>query len=418
MKRLLLIASAPLALATPLAAQDMGSMPGMNMPGMHHPPAHSAAPHARARPARHPGAAAHRARPARRAHAAPARHSPGHAGQAAMPGMRMPAAPPHDHGAAHSAGTPAPGHEAMDNMPGMATPQGGHQGHDMGAMPGMAPATPPAAGTMQAMPGMESGTHAAPEPAGTDLPAATAPPPPAPADHAADVRFPPAAMAAARRQFAFEHGGGMTRTYSALLNIAEYQARRGRDGFRWDGEAWYGSDVSRLFVKSEGEGSFGRGVDAAEVQALYSRAIDPYWNLQAGLRYDFRPNPSRVYATLSLEGLAPGFFETSAALFLSNKGDLLARAEAWTDERITQRLVLQPRVELNFAAQDVPENGIGSGLSDAEAGLRLRYEIRRELAPYVGISWTRRFGDTGRYSRAAGEGTGGWSAVFGIRTWF
>jgi len=145
---------------------------------------------------------------------------------------------------------------------------------------------------------------------------------------------------------------------------------------------------------------------------------DRYWNLQAGLRQSFQSGPDRPYAVLSVEGLAPYWFEIEGSLFLSSKGNLLARAEAYYDQRITQRLILQPRVELNFAAQDVRENRIGSGLSDAELGLRLRYEIRREFAPYVGISWERRVGDTARFRRAAGEDAQGTSFVAGIRFWF
>ena len=194
--------------------------------------------------------------------------------------------------------------------------------------------------------------------------------------------------------------------------------RKGSDGFRWDGEAWLGGDINRLVLKSEGGGAFSSGVDSAEIQALYSRAIGPYWNVQAGVRHDFQPNPSRTYATIGIEGLAPYWFEVEGALFLSDKGDVLARAEGYYDQRITQRLILQPRVELNFSAQDVPENRIGSGLSNAELGLRLRYEIRREFAPYVGISYERKVGDTARYARADGEGVGGTSFVLGVRAWF
>ena len=111
-------------------------------------------------------------------------------------------------------------------------------------------------------------------------------------------------------------------------------------------------------------------------------------------------------------------FQVDAAAFLSTDGDLTARVEAEYDQRITQRLILQPRAELNFAAQDVPENRIGSGLSNAELGLRLRYEIRREFAPYVGVSWDRRFGDTARYARADGDRATSKSIVAGVRVWF
>src|SRR3546814_11929731 len=130
-------------------------------------------------------------------------------------------------------------------------------------------------------------------------------------------------------------------------------------------------------------------METAEIQALYSRALDPYWNLQAGVRYDFKPNPSRTYATVGIEGVAPYWFETEAALFLSNKGDVLGRIEGYYDQRITQRLILQPRVELNLSAQDVPETRIGAGISNAEFGLRPRSEAigrascRERVGEYV-----------------------------------
>ncbi len=223
-------------------------------------------------------------------------------------------------------------------------------------------------------------------------------------------------MAKADRDLRREHGG---MTYPVvMLNIAEYQARRGRNGYRWDGEASFGGDINRFTLKSEGEGSFGERLEQAEIQALYSRALDPYWNLQVGVRHDIRPNPSRTYATLGIEGLAPYWFEVEGALFLSNKGEVSARVEAYYDQRITQDFVLQPRGEANFSAQDVPELGTGSGLTDLEVGLRLRDERAREFAPYVGVSWERQFGDTARLSRARGEGTGGFRFVAGVRAWF
>jgi len=254
------------------------------------------------------------------------------------------------------------------------------------------------------------------EPSGTALPAGDAPAPAVAKDWAADAYSDPAEMGRVRASLWKEHGGG---SFSQIMfNLAEYRIRKGRDGFRWDGEGWFGTDIDRLVVKSEGEGRFGDGVESAEIQALYSRAIDPYFNLQAGIRHDLPPNPSRTYATLGVEGLAPYWFEVEAAVFLSDKGDVLARVEGYYDQRITQRLILQPRVEFNLAAQDVRAAGIGSGLSDAELGLRLRYEIRREFAPYVGISYDRTFGDTARFARASGEKAGATSLVAGVRAWF
>ena len=277
------------------------------------------------------------------------------------------------------------------------------------SMHGMAPMPPaaPAAAAPAATPTAEGGT--ALKPGGGQAPDV-------PTDHYADRFYPPATMQRARDEMHAEHGG---QSFSQVIfNLAEYQAVKGGDGYRWDGEAWFGGDINRLTLKTEGEGLLRGGVEAAEVQALYSRAVDPYWNLQAGVRHDFRPGPQRTYATVGVEGLAPYWFDVEAALFLSDKGDLLARVEGYYDQRITQRLILQPRAELNFAAQDVRDNRIGSGLSTVELGLRLRYELAREFAPYVGVSWERKVGDTARFARADGDGRTSKSVVFGVRFWF
>lgn len=251
---------------------------------------------------------------------------------------------------------------------------------------------------------------------GMTKPAGSEPPPAPPTESAADRLFSPAEMATARAQLRREHGGAQ---HSMILfNLAEYQVRSGRDGLRWDGEGWFGGDINRLVVKTEGEGEFAHTIDDAEVQLLYSRAIGPYFDLQGGVRYDFEPDPSRTYLTIGFEGLAPYWFEVEGAVFLSNKGDVLGRLEGYYDQLITQRLVLQPRAEFNLAAQDVPENGVGSGLSNIELGLRLRYEIRREFAPYVGVSWERKLGDTSRFARREGERVRSSSLVLGLRTWF
>jgi copper resistance protein B len=385
-----LIAAALLGYAASANAQAMDhSMPGMNMPGMQMPakPKPKASkpktPAAREAPAKKPATKARTAPPATSKPTKPAADP--HAGHdmGSMPGMQM---PPDE--------APAAPVQDMSTMPGMQM-----EGHDMST------------------PGMDmSGMQPAGPKSGTDLPAGNAPPPPLPMDNAADRAFPPATMAAARQEFAEEQGGGTF--YQVILNLNEYQFRNGRDGYRWDGELWVGGDINRLTLKSEGDATFGEGVESAEIQALYSRAIGPYFNLQAGIRHDFQPSPTRTYATVGFEGLAPGMFEVEGALFLSNKGDLLGRLEGYYDQRITQRFILQPRAEANFAAQDVPENRIGSGLSNIELGLRLRYEIKREFAPYIGVSWDRQVGDTARFARAAGENPSSTSFVAGIRVWF
>lgn len=246
--------------------------------------------------------------------------------------------------------------------------------------------------------------------------APAAPPPPKPSDHAAERFYDPAQMAAARAQLAREHGGG--RAWKVMLSTAEVAPQAGDDAYAWEGEAWYGGDLNRLVLKSEGEGVFGGDLHGAEVQALYSRAIGPYFDLQAGLRHDFEPGPSGTYAVLGFEGLAPYWFEIEGAAFLSEKGDLSARLEGAYDLRLTQKLILEPRAELGLAAQDVPELGVGSGLTEAELGLRLRYELRREFGPYLGVVYERKLGETADLARADGEEIEDTRFVLGVRAWF
>jgi copper resistance protein B len=244
-------------------------------------------------------------------------------------------------------------------------------------------------------------------------PQPTAAPTP-PTDHAADRHFDPTVMAAARAALFHEHGA--MQLSQVMINLAEYKPGKHGDGYAWNGEAWIGGDIDRLVIKSEGEG--GKALEHAEVQAMWSHALDPYWNLQLGARQDIRPRPGRTYAAVALEGLAPYWFEVEASLFLSNKGDVSARIEAYHDMRLTQLFILQPRIEANFAASDDRATGTGSGLSDAEIGLRLRYEISRQFAPYIGIVHERKFGDTGRLAAAAGDKRRDTRAVLGLRAWF
>jgi len=244
----------------------------------------------------------------------------------------------------------------------------------------------------------------------------TAAPPAPPMDHAAERYYSPEAMAAARAQLAREHGGGTA--WKVMLDQAEVRPTAGDDGYAWEGEAWYGGDINRLVLKSEGEGAFGGDLHAAEVQALYSRTISAYFQLQAGVRHDFEPGPSRSYAVVGFEGLAPYWFELEGAAFLSEKGDASARLEGSYDLRLTQRLILQPQGELNLAAQDVPELGLGAGFTSAEIGLRLRYEFRQEFAPYVGVAYERQLGETAKFTRMAGDDVEEARLVLGVRAWF
>jgi copper resistance protein B len=173
-----------------------------------------------------------------------------------------------------------------------------------------------------------------------------------------------------------------------------------------------------VWLKAESEGELGDQAHNIEIQALYSRAISPFFDARFGIRHDVRPNPARSHLVVGLQGLLPFVFEVDAALFLSDEGDLSGRVETEYDLQVTQRLILQPRIELDLAAQATPEFGIGSGVSSIEAGMRLRYEIRRELAPYVGIAWNRKLGDTADFARVAGEDRRNLQVVLGTRFWF
>ena len=247
--------------------------------------------------------------------------------------------------------------------------------------------------------------------------AETAPPPGAGsgAARAADAIWGAGAMAPSREQLVKENGGQTLAWFMA--DRAEYRAHAGSNGYLWDVQGSYGGDLDKFFFKSEGEGNFGEKIESAEVQALWSHAIAPFFDLQTGFRQDFAPR-DRSYAVIGVQGLMPYRFEIDSALFLSDQGHLTARLEAELDQRITQRLILQPRIEANFAAQDVPELGIGAGLDKAELGLRLRYEIAREFAPYIGVEQEWKFGGSADYARAAGEDPSITNFVVGVRFWF
>ena len=244
-------------------------------------------------------------------------------------------------------------------------------------------------------------------------------PPPASAGSgppsAADAIWGAEAMRASREALRAENGG--MKTFWFQGDRAEYRAREGGDGYLWDVQGYYGGDLDKVWFKSEGEGTFGESPEAAEIQGLWSHAIGPWWDLQAGVRQDLT-GPERTHAVIGVQGLAPYMFEVDAAAFLSTKGDLTARVEAELDQRITQRLILQPRAEVNLAAQDIPELGVGAGLDSVELGLRLRYEFAREFAPYIGVEQESKVGQSADYARAAGEDPSVTNYVLGIRFWF
>jgi len=208
----------------------------------------------------------------------------------------------------------------------------------------------------------------------------------------------------------------------ALFDLLEYQSVPGTNALRWDFLSWRGGDRQRFWLKSEGAVYPGtRAGGEADLQALYGKLVSPFFDVQIGARveqrYDAAASPTRVFAVFGLQGLAPGRFEIEPVLFVSNKGKVSARVTAAFDLLQTQRLIFQPRFEADFAVQRDDEFGVERGVRDIEVGLRLRYEIRREVAPYFGISYRQSLGATRSRAVREGEVPHQLQVVFGIRTW-
>lgn len=205
--------------------------------------------------------------------------------------------------------------------------------------------------------------------------------------------------------------------YKVMIDKLEVRSTGGPNPLLLDADAWIGYDLNKFWFKTEVEVVDGR-TEEAEVQFLYSRAIAPFWDFQAGWRHDIRPQPKRDFLALGFKGLAPYLFEVDAGLFFGESGQVGARLDAEYEYLLTQKLILSPEIEMNFYSKDDEAVGIGSGLSDMELGLRLRYEIKREFAPYIGVNWTKKFGQTANFARDEGEETSDIQFVVGIRAWF
>lgn len=205
-------------------------------------------------------------------------------------------------------------------------------------------------------------------------------------------------------------------TYHMARAEFDYGRIDDQDLFTWDGEGWIGGDNNKLWIKSEGAERAGRTEDA-EIQALWSHNIASYWDVQAGVRADIQPD-SHAYLALGFQGLAPYTFETEATAFVRDDGDLSARLRQSIDFRITQRVILQPHVETNLYAQDDPKRNIGAGFADIDAGLQFRYEITREIAPYLDFNVVRALGETASRARRAGEDPDQAMIRAGLRLWF
>ncbi len=217
---------------------------------------------------------------------------------------------------------------------------------------------------------------------------------------------------AAHDQAVMEH----TRSFSFLR--ADVDAGFGADHevFTWDVDGWRGGDRNKVWLKSEGEAADGE-LEEAEVQLLYSRNVSTFFDAQVGIRYDFEPDGT-AYLVAGIQGLAPYQFETDAAAFLSEEGDLSFRYEQSLDLLLTQRLVIEPEIELEAFARDVEERGVGAGLSSAEASLRVRYEITRKFAPYAEVAYQRLLGETSAIAQRRGEDAEETAFRAGVRVWF
>jgi len=210
-----------------------------------------------------------------------------------------------------------------------------------------------------------------------------------------------------------------------LVDNLEWRGGDGPNGLAWDVQGWYGGDRSRIWLRSEGQRNERlRSGSEAEAELLYGRLVSPFFDLVGGIRYERKwerdASPDRTSLAIGVLGLAPYRFEVAPTLYLSQDGDASAKFSGSTDLLLTQRLILQPRLDANAAFSEVERSGfrVAKGLNDAELGVRLRYEIRRELAPYVGVSWKRSYGDTADLLRRAGEDTRETRVFLGMRIWF
>jgi copper resistance protein B len=202
-----------------------------------------------------------------------------------------------------------------------------------------------------------------------------------------------------------------------ILEKLEWQDADDGSALNWEAQGWIGGDVDRLWLRSEGERTNGK-TENAEVQALWGHSISPWWDLVGGVRQDFKPGDPQTWAAFGIQGLALYNFEAKATVYLGEGGQTAARLEGDYDILLTNKLILQPTAELNFYGKNDPQRGVGSGLSESEVGLRLRYEIRPQFAPYVGVTWNRSYGKTADSAREEGEDNSEARLVVGIRVWF
>jgi len=209
------------------------------------------------------------------------------------------------------------------------------------------------------------------------------------------------------------YAGGADDPLRTMLLMDKFEVLNNSETTKeWEGSFYIGYDIDKLYVYSTGVAT-NDGLETSENELVYSRAIAPFWDIQAGIAYDKNTNTSRTWGEVAIAGLAPYYFETRAALLFNNEGNVGLRLDAEYEMLFTQKLILTPSFEADFYTKDDPLLRLGSGLSSIEAGLRLRYEIRREFAPYVGVTWEKTFGNTRNYDRVNET-----SLLAGLRFWF
>jgi copper resistance protein B len=376
---------------------DHGSMPGMTMP---------AAASSNTKPATKAPAKKAKKKPVPTS-STPAPHDMG-----GMPGMDHSSMPGMDHGAmpatpmsAHPPASAAPTGDMSEmdysSMPGM-NPEA-MQGMDHSGMAGMDHGTMPQKGQgnmagMGAMPGMTMG----PMQGGS-----------APADARSDDYSD--GVAGSPVQGLHMHGSAPF----GMLLIDQLEAFHGRDanGQSWEAQGWYGNDENKLWVRTEGERSRGK-LEDGDLEAFWNHNIATFWSTQLGVRQELGEGPNRSWAAFGVQGLAPYWFELEATGYVGANGRTAARLRAEYELLFTQRLILQPEAEVNLYGKDDPQRRIGSGVSDVQFGLRLRYEIRRQFAPYIGVNWVRRIGTSADYARQDHQPVLDRQIVAGVRIWF
>lgn len=202
-----------------------------------------------------------------------------------------------------------------------------------------------------------------------------------------------------------------------IVDQLEARVGDGGAGLRWDAQAWTGPDEWRLWLKTEGERAHSGDLRDGQTEAFFAKPITTFWNLQVGGRYDLDSRPARGWGAIGLQGLAPGWLDVEATAYVGQMGGAL-KVKASNDILLTNRLILQPEAEINAYTRDDRARLIASGVSDLDAGLRLRYEISRKFAPYVGVTWEKKFGRTASLVRASGEPADEVRFAVGLRTWF